>query len=52
MKFTTAILALFAGVIGGMTAANPKQEGERLFALKVKPVFQMTLLSWSQESSR
>ena len=39
MKFTAAILVLFAGVIGGMAAANPQQEGERLFSLKVKQIF-------------
>ena len=39
MKFTAAILVLFAGVIGGMTAANQQQEGERIFSLKVKQIF-------------
>ena len=39
MRFTATIFILFASVIGGMAAANPQQEGERLFALKVKKIF-------------
>ena len=39
MKFTAVIFVLFTCVIGGMAAANPQQEGERLFSLKVKQIF-------------
>ena len=47
MKFTAAILVLFAGVIGGMAAANPQKEGERLFSLKVKQIFSLRSLKWT-----
>ena len=39
MRFIATIYILFAGVIVGMAAPNPKQEGERLFSLKVKQIF-------------
>ena len=52
MRFTATIYILFAGVIGGMGAPNPKQEGERLFSLKVEQIFSSKCFACHGEEPR